>query len=829
MVTMNKSSKVYTHQEVLDASLSYFNGDELAATVFVNKYALFDSKSNAYHELTPDDMHHRLAREFARIESKYANPLTEKEIYDYLSKWEIVPQGSPMAGIGNPYQLMSISNCFVINSPADSFSGILRTDQEEAQLMKRRGGVGFDISTIRPKGSLTENAAKTTDGIGVFMERFSNTCREVAQNGRRGALMITISVHHPEIRTFIKIKRDLKKVTGANISIRITDEFMRAVESNSNVDLRFPVEESGKVYESANALEIWNDIIASAHASAEPGILFWDTVKKNTPADVYVEEGFTSTSTNPCGELILCPNDSCRLLLVNTYKFIIDPFTKNAKFDFERFDKACRIAQRLMDDIVDLELECVNRIIKKIKADPEDEFTKACELKLWQNIKSKCEQGRRTGTGLTAIGDTLAAIGVCYGKKEAIKTIGSIYKALALSAYSETIELAEQRGSFPVFNLKKEKDHVFIKKIISALPLLLQTKYKKYGRRNIALTTTAPAGSLSILTQTSSGIEPAYMLKYDRWKKVNPGESSVKVDRVDAMGDSWQKFTLYHHAFEEWMKITGKTDAGESPYAGATSNEINWVNKIHCQAAAQEWVCHSISNTTNIPRDTSIDMVKEIYMEAWKKGCKGVTVYRDGSRDGVLTSSTTEQVATSNKFEPRSAPKRPDTLPCEVYRVKIKDEDWTVFIGLMDGYPYEIIGGLSKYVVIPKKVKDGKLVKAIYNGVSRYNFASGFGEDMIEVKDLVNIFENPTYGSFTRTLSLALRHGAPVQYLVEQLQKGDKESDMFTFSKAIGRVLKTKIKDGTKINSICSECKCNTIEYREGCATCMNCGYSKCG
>ncbi len=822
------ASKTYTYQEVLDASLIYFNGDELAANVFVNKYALFEPKNNVYHELTPKDMHNRLAKELARIESKYSNGLTESEIFEYLSNWEIVPQGSPMAGIGNPYQLMSISNCFVIDSPADSFSGILRTDQEEAQLMKRRGGVGFDISTIRPKGSSTENAAKTTDGIGVFMERFSNTCREVAQNGRRGALMLTISIHHPEIRTFIKIKRNLKKVTGANISIRITDEFMKAVEDNKNVQLRFPVTSGGTVYESANALELWNEIIESAHASGEPGILFWDTVQRNTPADVYIEEGFTSTSTNPCGELVLCPGDSCRLLLVNTFKFIKDPFTKHAKFDFERFDKACRVAQRLMDDIVDLELECVDRIIKKIKSDPEDDFTKACEFKLWQKIRSKCEEGRRTGTGLTAIGDTLAAINICYGKKEAIKTIGSIYKALAISAYSETIELAEQRGSFPVFNLKKEKDHIFIKKIIDELPPSLQNKYKKYGRRNIALTTTAPAGSLSILTQTSSGIEPAYMLKYDRWKKVNPGEVDAKIDRVDALGDSWQKFTLYHHGFEMWMKITGKTEVSESPYLGSTSNEIDWINKVHCQAAAQEWVCHSISNTTNVPRDTPVDVVKNIYMEAWKKGCKGITVYRDGSRDGVLTSNI-EVAVNDNKFAPRSAPKRPEMLPCEVYRVKIKEEDWTVFIGLLDGYPYEIIGGLSKYVTIPKKVKDGRLVKSIRNGHSCYNFSSGLGEELIEVKDLVNIFENPTHGSFTRTLSLALRHGAPVQYLVEQLQKGDKESDMFTFSKVIGRVLKTKIKDGTKINSICGECQCDTIEYREGCATCMNCGYSKCG
>lgn len=822
------SEKKFTYQEVYDASLEYFKGDELATSVFVGKYALYDSKTEAYFEKTPADMHRRLAREFARIESKYADGLKEDEIYSYLSNWEIVPQGSPMAGIGNPYQLMSISNCFVINSPSDSFGGILRADQEEAQIMKRRGGVGFDISTIRPKGTVTANAAKTTDGIAVFMERFSNTCREVAQSGRRGALMLTISVHHPEIRTFINIKRDLKKVTGANISIRISDEFMKAVEKNETVELRFPVTPGGKVYENANAAEIWDAIMASAHASAEPGVLFWDTVQKNTPSDIYAEEGFKSTSTNPCGEIVLCPNDSCRLLLVNALKFVNNPFTKKASFDFERFNKVCRVAQRLMDDIVDLELECNDKIIDKVKSDPEDDFTKSIELNLWQEIKNKGIRGRRTGTGLTAIGDTLAALGVCYGKPEAIEAVGSIYRGLALACYEETINLAEQRGAFPVFSYEKEKKHPFIKKIISQLPKKFQDKYKKFGRRNIALTTTAPAGSLSILTQTSSGIEPAYLLKYERWKKVNPGDPTVKVDRVDASGDSWQKFIVYHHGFKAWMDITGKTDVKDSPYHGATSNEIDWLNKVRCQAAAQEWICHSISNTTNVPADTSVDVIKQIYMEGWKTGCKGITIYRDGCRDGVLTSASSTK-KDENKFMLHDAPKRSALLPCEVHRVRIKDEDWTVFVGLMEGHPYEIMGGLSKFITLPKKIKEGFIQKVKKGHDSYYNFISGTGEDAIEIKDIANVFENPTYGSFTRTLSLALRHGTPVQYVVEQLQKGDKESDMFTFSKVIGRVLKHKIKDGTKTNAICSECKSQYVEYREGCVTCMSCGYSKCG
>lgn len=819
--------KVYTFQEVVNASLKYFNNDELAANVFASKYALYNPHTGLYDELTPDDMHRRLAKELARIESRYPNGLKEDEIFEYLSSWEIVPQGSPMAGIGNPYQLMSISNCFVIDSPQDSIGGISRTEEEEKQIMKRRGGVGFDISTIRPKGTPTANAAKTTDGIAGFMEGFSEACRRIAQGGRRGALMLTISVHHPEIRTFIRIKRDLKKVTGANISVRVSDEFMHAVENKQKFELRFPVEKNGKVYEQADAGEIWNEIIGSAHASAEPGVLFWDTIERNTPGDVYKDFGFKSKSTNPCGELILPPGDSCRLLLVNTKKFVKKPFTKQAKFDFERFHKVSRIAQRLMDDIVDLEIECVDKILAKVKSDPEDDFTKGIELNLWQRVRAMAEMGRRTGTGVTAIGDTLAALNICYGKKDAIAAIGEIYKALALATYTETIFLAEERGSFPIFNYGIESEHVFIKKIVDLLPSEVQNKYKKFGRRNIALTTTAPAGSISILTQTTSGIEPCYQLKYDRWKKVNSSDENTRVDRVDTVGDAWQKFTIYHHGFKEWMEVTGKTEPEDSPYHGATSNEIDWINKVHCQAAAQEWVCHSISNTTNVPKDTSIEVIKQIYMEGWKSQCKGITIYRDGSRDGVLTSG--ESTKRESKFALHDAPKRPELLPCEVHRVRIKNEDWTIFLGLMDNHPYEIMGGLSKYITLPRKTKDGFIKKVKKGHLSFYNFVAGHDEDLIEVKDIANVFENPTYGSFTRTLSLALRHGTPVQYIVEQMQKGDKESDMFTFSKVIGRVLKTKIKDGTKSNTICKECGSTSIEYREGCLICMNCGYSKCG
>lgn len=960
--------------------VGYSETETTARLDFDNNYSIRNINNKSYSDNRILDELNNSTTEMVIIDGNIFTQIVSKEFFNES------PEYVYTLGIEDDHSyaiegLISM-NCFVIDSPSDSFGGIHKSDQEEAQIFKRRGGVGLDISHIRPKGLATENAAKTTDGIGVFMERFSNTCREVAQSGRRGALMLTISVHHPEILTFIKIKRDLKKVTGANISIRVTDEFMKAVESNDKVDLRFPVDSGGKVCETIDAQYIWNEIIASAHSSAEPGVLFWDTVKNTTPSDVYKKEGFESISTNPCiigdsliavadgrnaisikqlaeegnnipvyshniktgqveikmgrnprktgqmkevwklildddslfyatpdhkilltnkkyvelkdlksgatietiknadnktimsykvssiaferyddvynitvddnnnyyvitskedvnfiassgicvkncGEIILSANDACRLLLVNALKFVSDPFTDKASFDFKKFNTVCRIAQRLMDDIVDLEIECVDRIIEKIKSDPEDDFTKSIELTLWQKIRDKGVAGRRTGTGLTAIGDTLAALNISYGADDAHKTVGSIYKQLALACYEETIELAKQRGAFQIFSLQKECEHKFIKKIINELPIEVQTKYKKYGRRNIALTTTAPAGSVSILTQTTSGIEPAFMLKYDRWKKINPGEADVKIDRVDALGDSWQKFVVYHHGLKKWMDVSGKENLDDSPYYKSTSNEINWLNRVKCQAAAQEWICHSISSTVNIPSDTSIDTVKQIYMEGWRYGCKGITVYRDGSRDGVLTSSdvSTEK----NKFGPHSAPKRPEALQCEVHRVKIKDEDWTVFLSLMDGNVYEIIGGLSKYVTIPKKVKEGRILKIKKGNNSHYNFSSGKDDDLIEIKDLVNIFENPTYGSLTRMLSLALRHGASIQYVVEQLQKGDKDSDMFTFSKVISRVLKTKIKDGTKVNSICELCGSSSIEYREGCATCMSCGSSKCG
>jgi len=855
----------HTREQAYQASLKYFNGDELAASVFVDKYALRTPKGDLL-ELTPSDMHRRLAHEFARVEAKYPNPMTEKEIFCLLADVDhidasqrekmsleelatesrglgaVVPQGSPMSAIGNDFQYQSLSNCFVIQSPYDSYAGILKADQEQAQIMKRRGGVGFDISTIRPKGIVTANAARTTDGIGVFMERFSNTCREVAQGGRRGALMLTIDVHHPEIRTFINIKRDLKKVTGANISIRLSDEFMQAVKDGTNVQLRFPVEKDAKhsIEEMVDAKQLWHEIIEAAWASAEPGLLFWDTVKKRTPTEAYPD--YRSTSTNPCGEIVLSPYDSCRLLLVNLYKFVKNPFTSAAAYDNERLKDVVVKAQRLMDDLIDLEIEAVDKIITKIQNDPEPEDVKQSELNLWNKIKSAALGGRRTGLGITALGDTLAAMGFVYGSKKSTEMTESLYKALALSAYKSTIKMAEERGSFPAFSHKLEADHLFIQQILEANPDLV-ADYKKFGRRNIALTTTAPAGSVSVLTQTTSGIEPAFMLFYKRRKKINGDDPNAKVDFVDPLGDKWQEFMVYHHAFKKWMEVNHKTEenVAESPYHGGTANEIDWVAKVDLQAAAQKWICHSISNTTNIPNSTSVDVVKEIYMKGWETGCKGVTIYRDGCRTGVLVAETKPEEKKANlDGQPETmveshAPKRPKELTCDIHRINVRaggdNESYLVLVGKLEGMPYEIFCGLSQHVEVPKKAKTGTLIKnGKKDGVATYNLQIPVGDDdHLLFKDVVELFANPNHGAMTRTLSLALRHGVPVQYVVEQLQK-DKHSGLQSFSKAIARVLKTYIPDGTKSQSdkTCGSCGVEGLIYREGCVTCSSCGWSKC-
>jgi ribonucleoside-diphosphate reductase alpha chain len=819
----------FTYDQVLEASIKYFDGDELAGKVFADKYAL-QNNHNEYLESTPQDMHNRLAGEFARIEAKYPNPLSREEIFSLFDRYKyIVPQGSPMSAIGNPYQIQSISNCFVVESPFDSYGGICKTDQELAQISKRRGGVGVNISTIRPKGLATANAAKSTDGIGGYMMRFSNTIREVGQNGRRGALLIACSVHHPEVRTFINIKKDLTKVTGANISLQLTDEFMQAVKSGKDYELRWPVDaKKPKISQMVSAREVWNEIIAAAHGFAEPGILFWDTATSRTPADIYAEEGFGSICCNPCAELILSKEDSCRLLLLNLLSYVKNPFLKNASFDFDLFHNHAQKAQRLMDDMIDLELEAIDKILTKVQSDPEPDHIKRTEIDLWNNIRTACRNGRRTGTGITALGDCLAALGIRYGSKESIDMTGKIYKQLAVSCYTSTCILAKERGAFPVFNHSKEKGHEFLEQIWEASPEAYSI-YKKYGRRNIALTTTAPTGSVSTQTQTTSGIEPVFMLSYTRRKKINPSDKDARVDFVDGLGDKWQEFVVYHHGLKLWMDATGETDIEKSPYFQATSKDVDWVASVKLQGAAQKWTCHAISKTCNLPAETTVDVVKDVYMKAWEVGCKGFTVYRDGCRSGVLISNEPEKNPVKEMKNDRESPKRPDKLPCDVKKVKIQGEQWTVFIGILDGKPYEIFGGLSKFVDIPNKYKRGLIVKnGKVDGLTTYNLSLGEGDDEMVVRDIANIFENANFGSFTRTLSLTLRHGIPLHFIVEQMNK-DKHSDMTSFSRVIARVLKSYIKDGTTSSEkVCPSCKQeNTLLYQEGCVSC-SCGFSKC-
>jgi len=816
--------------------MEYFGGDELAADVFA-KYALRDAEGNRLESLPPE-MFRRLAREFARIEAKYPNPLTEDEIFGLLDGFKkVVPQGSPLSGIGNPYQLQSLSNCFVIDQPHDSYGGILFSDQEQVQIMKRRGGVGMDVSNIRPKGQPTTNAARTTDGIGVFMERFSNSTREVAQGGRRGALMITIDCRHPEIETFIDIKRDLKKVTGANISIRFTDEFMRAVENGNDFTLRWPVESQvndAEITKVINAKQVWDKFVDAAWTSAEPGALFWDTVVDKGIVDCYRDVGYKTISTNPCGEIPLSPYDSCRLMVVNLTSFVQNPFTTNARFDYDGFTETVGRAQRLMDDLVDLEVECVERILEKIENDPQPDNVKKIEKDLWNKIKSAGLNGRRTGLGITGLGDALAALNIQYGSQLSIEMTSAIYQHLAMGAHKMSCQLAAERGAFPVFDYNREKNHPYINRVMDACGLETKNLWQTTGRRNIALTTTAPVGSISCLTQTTSGIEPAFLLSYKRRRKITQGDTKSTPDYVDPMGDKWQEYTVYHHWFKKWMDITGKSDPKESPYWGGTANDIDWVKSVDIQAAAQRWIDHSISKTCNLPNSATRETVHDVYIRAWKEGCKGFTVYRDGCRTGVLVS--TEEKKETPKNAGDIHPKRPKELPCDIHRVNIKDDvgntqSWMVLVGLNNGVPYEVFSGLADHIEVPKKTKSGVLIRnGKKDGVATYNLRVPVGnDDEILFKDVVNLFANPTQGAFTRTISLALRHGIPVNFVVDQLQK-DKESDMFTFSRCVARVLKGYIPDGTKSTSEkkCKECGSDQVFYMEGCLTCASCGSSKC-
>tara|TARA_R110000782_G_scaffold237188_1_gene323415 strand:+ start:139443 stop:142067 length:2625 start_codon:yes stop_codon:yes gene_type:complete len=843
--------KIYSHEEALAEAAKYFNGDELAANVWLNKYALKDSEGNIY-ESNPDQMHRRLAKEIARIENKYANPYTEEEIYDVLKGFKyIVPQGGPMTGIGNDFQIGSLSNCFVIGNEgnSDSYGGVMKIDEEQVQLMKRRGGVGHDLSHIRPKGSPVKNSALTSTGVVPFMERYSNSTREVAQDGRRGALMLSISIKHPDAQHFIDAKMDGTKVTGANVSVRIDDEFMRAVKSNSEYKQQYPIHSDNPLYtKTINAKEVWDKIIHNAWKSAEPGILFWDTVINESIPDSYADLGFRTVSTNPCGEIPLCPYDSCRLLAVNLYSYVENPFTKQAAFNYEKFNKHTQIAQRIMDDIVDLEIEKVNRIIEKIEADPETPEVKRTELNLWQKIKTKSIQGRRTGVGITAEGDMLAALGLKYGTKEATEFSTDVHKKFALSAYRASVDMAKDRGAFPIYDSIREEKNPMINRIREA-DATLYNDMVKFGRRNIALLTIAPTGTTSLMTQTSSGIEPVFMVSYKRRRKVNPNDKKVKVDFVDEVGDSWEEFHVFHHKFVTWLEVNGY-DADEvskmeeeelnkiiakSPYHGATANDVDWVEKVRLQGAVQKWIDHSISVTVNVPNDVPEDMVSQIYLTGWESGCKGITVYRDGSRSGVLISNDkkSEKEEIINQFLETNAPKRPEKLEAEIIQFNNENEKWIAVIGLLDGRPYEIFTGASRESFsILSQVKKGWVIKSkSEDGKTRYDFqyedSHGY---KTTIEGLSRTF-NEEYWNYAKLISGVLRHGMPLSFVVDMVDNLHlSEETLNTWKKGVVRSLKKFIPDGTKpAENTCPSCKEPSLVYEEGCLNCKSCGHSKCG
>lgn len=806
----------YTREEAILASRDYFN-DELAADVFVSKYAM-QNNEGSFLEKDPNDTFDRIAKELSRIEDKYPNSMSYTEIRELINGFTyIIPQGSPLSAIGNNNQIQSISNCFTIEAPFDSYGGILKTDQELCQIAKRRGGVGFDISTIRPKGMMTKNSAKTTDGISVFMERYSNSCREVAQNGRRGALMLTISINHPEIETFINVKKDLTKVTGANLSIRVSDEFMLAVESKSEFILKWPVDaEIPQFIKKVNAIDIWNKLIEAAWTSGEPGILFWDTALRNGPADIY--PFFRSVSTNPCSEIFNSAYDSCRLMVINLFSFVSNPFTENSEFNFEKFEIYVKKAQRLMDDIVDLELEAIDKILGKIEKDPEPNEIKEPEVLLWKKIRSAAVRGRRTGLGITAYGDMLAALGIKYGSVSSISNVDFFYEKLAKNAHAESIQLAKERGCFPEFSYELEKEHEYLNRVI---PESSKQDWKDYGRRNISLTTTAPVGSISILTKTTSGIEPVFMLSYKRRKKISSDKD--KIDFIDAQGDKWIEYDVYHDKYKLWKDLNSDKSVEDSPYFGATAMDIDWIKSVDIQANAQKWIDHAISKTCNLPNSATKELVSDIYMAAWKKNCKGFTVYRDGCRAGVLV-NTSSKKETEKIFLSNNAIKRPESLACDINHVSVKGEKWLVLVGKLDGKPYEIFGGKADKIQFPLKYKEGFIFKN--KGQSKYELKILDGEEEFIVKDILSTFDNAEYAIHTRLLSLSMRHGAPIKYIVDQLQK-DIKSTMFDFSKVIARVLKKYIEEGDS-SQTCEKCL-GKLTFQEGCLLCKNCGMSKCG
>lgn len=845
--------KTYSYDEAYNASLEYFKGDELAARVWVNKYAVKDSFGNIY-EKSPEDMHWRIANEVARVEAKYPNALSSQELFDLLDHFKyIVPQGSPMTGIGNDYQIASLSNCFVIglDGSADSYGAIIRIDEEQVQLMKRRGGVGHDLSHIRPKGSPVKNSALTSTGLVPFMERYSNSTREVAQDGRRGALMLSVSIKHPDSESFIDAKMTEGKVTGANVSVKLDDEFMQAAVEGKPYTQQYPIDSPNPmVSKEIDASALWRKIVHNAWKSAEPGVLFWDTIIRESVPDCYADLGFRTVSTNPCGEIPLCPYDSCRLLAINLYSYVVNPFTPEAYFDFDLFKKHVALAQRIMDDIIDLELEKIERILEKIDSDPESMEVKGSERHLWEKIYHKSGLGRRTGVGITAEGDMLAAMGLRYGTEEATEFSEKVHKTIALEAYRSSVNMAKERGAFEIYDAEREKNNPFINRLKEADPELYE-EMKKYGRRNIACLTIAPTGTTSLMTQTTSGIEPVFMPVYKRRRKVNPNDANVHVDFVDETGDAFEEYVVFHHKFLTWMKINGYDPdkrytqeeidelVEKSPYYKATSNDVDWLMKVKMRGRIQKWVDHSISVTINLPNNVSEDLVNQLYVEAWRSGCKGCTVYRDGSRAGVLI-STKKKDKKEEEEECRCKPPqvvevRPKVLEADVVRFQNNKEKWVAFVGLLDGRPYEIFTGLQddeEGIVLPKSVTTGRIIKSYdEDGTKHYDFQfeNKRGYKMT-IEGLSEKF-NKEYWNYAKLISGVLRWRMPIEQVIKLVGSLQLDSENInTWKNGVERALKKYVQDGTEAKGVkCPNCGHETLVYQEGCLICKTCGSSRCG
>ena len=858
--------QTYTYDEAFAASLAYFGGDELAARVWVNKYAMKDSFGNIY-EKSPEQMHWRIANEIARVEKKYKNPMTAQQVFDLLDHFRyIVPAGSPMTGIGNDHQIASLSNCFVIglDGNADSYGAIMRIDEEQVQLMKRRGGVGHDLSHIRPKGSPVKNSALTSTGLVPFMERYSNSTREVAQDGRRGALMLSVSIKHPDSEAFIDAKMTEGKVTGANVSVKIDDEFMRCATEDKPYVQQWPIDSSTPdVAKEISAKTLWEKIVHNAWKSAEPGVLFWDTILRESIPDCYADLGFRTVSTNPCGEIPLCPYDSCRLLSINLYSYVKNPFTKEAYFDYELFKQHVQQAQRLMDDIVDLELEKIDLIMQKVDSDPQSMEVKGAERHLWEKIKAKSSKGRRTGVGITAEGDMIAAMGLCYGTQEATDFSVEVHKTLALNAYRSSVQMAQERGAFEVYDSQREAENPFILRLKQADPQLYDDMVK-YGRRNIACLTIAPTGTTSLMTQTTSGIEPVFMPVYKRRRKVNPGDTDVHIDFVDEVGDSFEEYIVYHPKFMEWMKVNGMDTAKrytqeeidelvqKSPYYKATANDVDWLMKVRMQGAIQKWVDHSISVTVNLPNDVDEALVNRLYVEAWRTGCKGCTIYRDGSRAGVMISVTKKDkkeqkgadTTKDNNMEakpempckhPEVTEVRPKELECDVVRFQNNKDKWVAFVGLLDGYPYEIFTGLQddeEGIVLPKTVTKGKIIKQVNeDGSKRYDFQFENKRGYKTTVEGLSEKFNPEYWNYAKLISGVLRYRMPIDHVIKLVSSLQLKSESInTWKVGVERALKKYIQDGTEAKGQkCPNCGSESLVYQEGCLICKNCGSSRCG